>query len=323
LPPEPQWRSIADHERAPHQHAAVFGTRASGVAASSKLPAQAASGCEPGDGAAMIDQAVITNEEFLLFQRLIHKLAGINLADSKKVLLVGRLQRRLRERQLDSFSQYYRLLTGGQHPDEVQTMIDLLTTNETYFFRESRHFDFLRDEILTTRRQSGNFRIWSAASSSGEEAYSIAMLLAESLPHTAWDVFGSDISTQVLARARTAVYPLHRNERIPEACMRKYCLQGVAASPGNFLVAPKIRQQVRFGQVNLTQAIDPGIGSFEVIFLRNVMIYFDNETKRKVVANLLPRLLPGGHFIVGHSESLHGLSDRLVQVRPTIYRLPG
>ncbi|HCZ16737.1 MAG TPA: SAM-dependent methyltransferase [Candidatus Accumulibacter sp.] len=270
----------------------------------------------------MIEQAIISDQEFLLFQRLIHKLAGINLADSKKVLLVGRLQRRLRERQLDSFGQYYRQLTSGQHPDEVQTMIDLLTTNETYFFRESRHFDFLRDEILPTRRPGGNVRIWSAASSSGEEAYSIAMLLAERLPHTTWEVFGSDISTQVLARARAGLYPLQRNEGIPEACLRKYCLQGAAAGPGNFLIAPKIRQQVRFAQVNLTQVIDPGIGSFEVIFLRNVMIYFDGETKRKVVANLLPRLLPGGYLIVGHSESLHGISDRLAQVRPTIYRKP-
>ncbi|WP_291994436.1 protein-glutamate O-methyltransferase CheR [Candidatus Accumulibacter sp. ACC003] len=269
-----------------------------------------------------MEPATITDQEFTLFQKLIKTLAGISLADSKKLLLVGRLQRRLRERQLDSFSQYYRLLTSGQHPDEVQTMVDLLTTNETYFFRESRHFDFLRDEVLAGRRQGDNFRIWSAASSSGEEAFSMAMLLAESLPQTPWEVFASDISTQVLARARTALYPLHRNEGIPAAWMRKYCLQGAAAGQGNFVIAPPIRQRVRFAQVNLTQAIDAGIGSFEVIFLRNVMIYFDSETKRRVVANLLPRLRPGGYFIVGHSESLHGICDRLLPVRPTIYRLP-
>ncbi len=279
-------------------------------------------GAGPDKGSGLMDQAAITDQEFSLFQRLIHTLAGIHLADSKKVLLVGRLQRRLRERQLDSFSDYYRLLTGGRHPEEVQTMIDLLTTNETYFFRESRHFDFLRDELLATRRQRGNFRIWSAACSSGEEAYSIAMVLAESLPHAPWEVFASDISTQVLARARTGRYPLQRNEGIPAACMRKYCLPDAKSPRETFLIAPRIRQQVRFAQVNLTQAVSPGVGAFDVIFLRNVMIYFDAATKRKVVANLLPRLLPGGHFIVGHSESLNGITDRLLPVRPTIYRQP-
>lgn len=269
-----------------------------------------------------MNQALITDQEFALFQRLIYKIAGINLADSKKALLVGRLQRRLRELRVDSFSDYYRLLGSGRHPDEQQTMVDLLTTNETYFFRESRHFDFLRDEVLANRNPPRSFRVWSAASSSGEEAYSLAMVLAEALPATPWEVYGSDISTQVLARARAGRYPLNRNEGIPESCRRKYCLPGERGSEGTFLIAPKLRQQVRFGQVNLTQAINPAIGSFDVIFVRNVMIYFDNETKRKVVANLLPRLLPGGHFIVGHSESLNGITDRLSVVRPTIYRKP-
>ncbi|WP_313952156.1 protein-glutamate O-methyltransferase [Accumulibacter sp.] len=269
-----------------------------------------------------MNQATITDQEFALFQRLIYKIAGINLADSKKVLLVGRLQKRLRERQLDSFGDYYRLLDSGRHPDELQTMVDLLTTNETYFFREPRHFDFLRDEVLATRRPGERFRIWSAASSSGEEAYSMAMVIAESLPHASWEVFASDISTRVLAAAREGRYPRNRNEGIPAACMRKYCLQESGAGSDSLLIAPVIRQKVRFAQVNLTQSISPGIGSFDVIFLRNVLIYFDSETKRKVVANLLPRLLPGGYLVVGHSESLNGISDRLSAVRPTIYRKP-
>ena len=269
-----------------------------------------------------MDQASITDQEFALFQRLIYRLAGINLADSKKILLVGRLQRRLRERQLGSFGDYYRLVSSGQHPDEQQTMVDLLTTNETYFFREARHFNFLRDEILGSQRPRRSFRVWSAASSSGEEAYSVAMLLAEVLPNTPWEVFGSDISTQVLARARNACYPVNRNEGIPEACRRKYCLPGEGGDEATFRIAPRIRQQVRFAQVNLTLPISPAVGSFDVILVRNVMIYFDTATKRKVVANLLPRLLPGGHFIVGHSESLHGITDQLSVVKPTIYRKP-
>ena len=269
-----------------------------------------------------MNPAPITDEEFSLFRRLIYRIAGINLADTKKALLVGRLQRRLRERRLDNFGDYYRLLSSGQDPGELQTMVDLLTTNETYFFRENRHFDFLRAEILASWAGRGTFRIWSAASSSGEEAYSMAMVLAETLPHASWEVLGSDISTQVLARARTAHYPIDRNEGIPAAWMRKYCLKGADNTRESFLIAPGIRQRVNFRQINLTQPIVPGVGSFDCIFLRNVMIYFDAETRRKVVANLLPRLLPGGHFIVGHSESLNGITDRLSLVRPTIYRKP-
>ncbi|MBL8397727.1 MAG: protein-glutamate O-methyltransferase CheR [Candidatus Accumulibacter sp.] len=264
----------------------------------------------------------ITDQEFILFQRLIYKIAGIDLADSKKVLLVGRLQRRLREHQFTSFSQYYRLVSSGQNQQELQTMVDLLTTNETYFFREPRHFDYLRQEILARRPRNDRFRVWSAASSTGEEAYTLAMILAEALPAAPWEVFGSDISTQVLAKARAGLYSLERTQGIPPELMRKYCLKGVRSNEGTFLVSPELRERVTFDQINLTQPIPRHIGPFDVIFLRNVMIYFDAETKRKVVAHLLPHLASGGHFIVGHSESLNTITDQLVAVQPTIYRKP-
>ncbi|WP_300452720.1 protein-glutamate O-methyltransferase CheR [Accumulibacter sp.] len=269
-----------------------------------------------------MDAPAITDQEFSLFQRLVHQIAGIKLADNKKALLVGRLQKRLREHQLGSFGDYYRMVSSGRQPAELQTMVDLLTTNETYFFREARHLEFLRDEILGQRPTGGTLRLWSAASSSGEEAYSLAMVIADTVPGNArWEVFGSDISTQVLAKARAGRYPLERNEGIPEACRRKYCVK-TSDDPHGFLVAPAIRQHVRFAQVNLTRPIDPRLGLFDVIFLRNVMIYFDSETKRQVIANLLPQLLPGGYLIVGHSESLNGITDRLKSVKPTIYRKP-
>lgn len=264
----------------------------------------------------------ITDQEFTLFQRLIYKIAGIDLADSKKVLLVGRLQRRLREYQFTTFSEYYRLVASGQHPRELQTMVDLLTTNETYFFREPRHFDYLRDEILPRRPRGEHFRIWSAASSSGEEAYTMAMVLAEAISVGTWEVFGSDISTQVLDKARTGQYSLERTQGIPPGFMRKYCLKGIRSNEGTFMVAPALREHVTFGQINLTQPISREVGLFNVIFLRNVMIYFDIETKRKVIGHLLPHLAPGGYFIVGHSESLNSITDKLVTVLPTIYRKP-
>ena len=268
-------------------------------------------------------EATITDQEFTLFQRLIYKIAGISLNDSKKILLVGRLTRRLKQYDFGTFTQYYRMLATGEHPEELQTMVDLLTTNETYFFREPKHFEFLRDEIITKRKSPATFRVWSAASSSGEEIYTLAMVLADSLPNTPWEVVGSDISTQVLAKAASGHYSLARTEGIPPAFMKKYCLKGVRSHAGTFLIAPELRKRTSFYQINLTQPIDADIGEFEVIFLRNVMIYFDPETKAKVINHLLPRLKPGGHFIIGHSETLNGLKiGPLDAIRPTIYRKP-
>ncbi len=270
----------------------------------------------------MIAQGTITDQEFALFQRLIYKIAGISLSEAKKVLLVGRLSRRLKQYELSSFTQYYRMLASGEHPEELQTMVDLLTTNETYFFREPKHFEFLRDQIIRKRTSPATFRVWSAASSSGEEAYSLAMVLAENLPNTPWEIVGSDISTQVLAKAATGHYSLARTEGIPPGFMSKYCLKGVRSQAGTFLIAPELRKKANFYQINLMQPVTADIGDFEVIFLRNVMIYFDPETKAKVVHNLLPRLKSGGHLIIGHSETLNGITDRVEAVLPTIYRKP-
>ena len=267
-----------------------------------------------------MSESAITDQEFKLFQQLIYKIAGISLSDSKKVLLVGRLQKRLRHHALDTFTQYYRMLASGQHPDELQTMVDLLTTNETYFFREPKHFEFLRDELLPRRAAEQTFRVWSAASSSGEEAYSIAMTLAETIGLGRWEIVGSDICTRVLAKATAGHYAHERTDGIPPGYMRKYCLKGVRAQAGTFLIAPELRQRVRFYQINLMHPVDAGIGDFDVVFLRNVMIYFDVPTKAKVVHNLMPRLKRGGHLIIGHSETLNGITDRVSAVRPTIYR---
>ena len=267
-------------------------------------------------------EAALSDQEFALFQRLIYKIAGISLSDSKKVLLAGRLMRRLKHHRLASFGAYYKLIASEQHPEELQTMVDLLTTNETYFFREPKHFEFLRDELLPRRAAEQTFRVWSAASSSGEEAYSIAMLLADTLGEAPWEIVGSDICTKVLARATTGHYSLERTEGIPPAYMRRFCLKGVREQAGTFLIVPELRQRASFRQINLMQPVDAGIGEFDVIFLRNVMIYFDTPTKAKVVHNLLPRLKPGGHLIIGHSETLNGITDRVMTVRPTIYRKP-
>lgn len=264
----------------------------------------------------------ISEQEFMLFRQLIYKIAGINLTEAKKVLLVGRLQRRLRHYKFQSYMQYYRFVTSPENAAELQVMVDALTTNETYFFREVAHFDFLRQEILPQRNMQMPFRIWSAASSTGEEAYTLAMILAETImPPQTWEIVGSDISTQVLAKAQLGHYPLARNEGIPREYLIKYCLKGKGPQDGTFLVKPELRKNVRFCQVNLTLPVSSQIGAFDVIFLRNVMIYFDHEVKQKVVNNLIPQLKQGGYLIIGHSESLHGLSTpSLKLLRPTIFR---
>ena len=263
-----------------------------------------------------------SDREFKQISDLMYEAVGLSYNDSKKSLIQSRLAPRIQKLRLNGFADYIALLTDEAQAAEFQMAVDLLTTNETYFFREPGHFTFLRDTILKQRMSTGLFRVWSAASSTGEEVYTLAMVLAESLPKNQWEVVGSDISTQVLGKAAKGHYPLARNEGIPTALMSKYCLKGVRSQAGTFLISPELRQKTRFQQVNLTLPIAADLGEFDVIFLRNVMIYFDMDTKRKVVANLLPRLKRGGYLLVGHAETLNGISTALEIIQPTVYRKP-
>lgn len=260
----------------------------------------------------------ITDVEFGQFQRLIFQIAGISLSSAKKVLLVVRLSKRLKQLGLHSFGQYYRHITETDNSAEQQMMVDLLTTNETYFFREPKHFDFLREVATKSRNKDRTFRVWSAAASSGEEAYSIAMVLAEALEENNWEVVGTDISSRVLAKAQLGHYPMERAQHIPVHLLKKYCLKGVQDQAGTLLVEKTLRERVQFMASNLMQP-NKGLGQFDVIFLRNVMIYFNNETKQKVINNLMPFLKSTGYIIIGHSESLNGLDTELVSIQPTIY----
>lgn len=262
----------------------------------------------------------ISNREFALFQGLMRDLAGIHLPPSKKPLVCGRLLRRVRQLRMGSFGDYFRLIASGREPAELQRAVDLLTTHETYFFRESRHFDFLVQQVLPHSPPGAGFRAWSAASSSGEEAYSIAMVLMEQLGAARpWEVFGSDIGTEVLDRARSGIYGTERIQHLPAHYLRRYCQRGVGRKEGTLRIDPALRSRVRFAQVNLNSRL-PDLGLFDVIFLRNVLIYFDQATKRLVVERLVQQLKPDGWLFIGHSESLNGISDRLRQAQPTIYR---
>ena len=261
----------------------------------------------------------ISDSEFAQFQRFIFEAAGITMADAKKALVTGRLGKRLAAHGLESFGAYFKLLKSGLHPAEVQMAVDLLTTNETYFFREIKHFDFLRTQALQERSRPQPFRVWSAASSSGEEAYSMAMVLADCMQTTPWEILGTDISTRVIDGARKALYSMERGRHIPPEYLKRFCRKGAGPYEGQLLVERSLRSQVSFRQVNLNAAL-PELGQFDIVFLRNVMIYFNNDTKRDVVARVISTIKPGGYFCVGHSESLNDITTAVKMVAPAIYR---
>lgn len=263
----------------------------------------------------------IRDDEFNQFRTWLHRTAGISLSDAKKALVSGRLSKRLKHHDLTSYGDYFRLITQSTETAELQIALDLLTTNETYFFREPKHFDFLRGQVLPKVQAGKTFRLWSAASSSGEEPYSLAMTLADGLPRTPWEIVASDISTRVLEKARSGRYDMERAHNIPQPLLSKYCLKGTGSQKGAFIIESSLRSRMQFMQINLNTTL-PKLGEFDVIFLRNVMIYFDIDTKCQVIARMLPLLKPGGYFIVSHSESLHGITDGLRLVSPSIYRKP-
>ena len=266
--------------------------------------------------------AALTDREFADFQRFIYDAAGISLSAAKKPLVTTRLAKRLDACGSASYGDYFQRLAGGDDPAEVQRAIDLLTTNETYFFREPKHFELLRAVALEARAAGTSVRAWSAASSSGEEAFSMAMVLEDCLGGNAWEVLGSDISASVLERARRGHYAEGRATQIPPPYLKRFCLKGTAAHAGTLLVDRALRARVSFVQANLNATL-PRLGRFDVIFLRNVLIYFDLPTRQRVVRRVIELLAPGGHFCIGHSETLNGVTDSLEPVAPSIYRAPG
>ena len=262
---------------------------------------------------------VLSDADFGNFQRFIFESAGITLAPTKQSLVSGRLAKRLLQCHLHSYGEYFALLSSGSAPEEVQIAVDLLTTNETYFFREPQHFELLRERALAAHGRREPFRVWSAASSTGEEAFSIAMVLSDCLGQAAWEVIGTDISTRVIRTADRAHYPMERARHVPPDYLRRFCLKGIGAQEGTLLIERGLRQRVRFLHANLNDAL-PQLGMFDVIFLRNVLIYFNEATKRRVIAHTLTQLRSGGDFYIGHSESLNNLSDQVALLGPSVYR---
>ncbi|HET7841123.1 MAG TPA: protein-glutamate O-methyltransferase CheR [Terriglobia bacterium] len=286
---------------------------------------------EPGTAREMTFTAVsqtVTDADFALFQRLIEKYAGIYLSPAKKPLLVGRLSRRLRELGISSLHKYYKRVLAD--PDEHVRMMDCISTNETQFFREPLHFEFLEKRILPrwiseadAGRRTRKVRVWSAGCSSGEEPYSIAMTLLSHLPTpSGWqiDITATDISTRVLTRARAGVWPMEKSRHIPEARLRNFMLRGTGSQEGKMKAGPALQSVIRFERFNLMD--DPAslmTSGLDIIFCRNVLIYFQPETKERVVRRLLRHLAADGYLFVGHSESLNHLADCVRSVVPTVY----
>jgi chemotaxis protein methyltransferase CheR len=261
----------------------------------------------------------ITDREFAHFQQFIYDAAGITLSDAKKPLVSSRLAMRLQRREVSSYGEYITLLSSGQELEEVQLAIDLLTTNETYFFREPRHFEFLRDQLRLDPRRAGLVRIWSAAGSSGEEAYSISMVLEDCLRGRPWEVVASDISARVLEKARAGHYPMERARNVPLPYLQRFCLKGEGKQDQTLLIERGLRNKVRFLQVNLNATL-PHLGAFDFVFLRNVLIYFNLETKREVIARVLSVVKPGGYLIIGHSENLRDITAAARALAPSIFQ---
>lgn len=261
----------------------------------------------------------LSAQEFDWICRFLYERTGIALKDGKQAMVMGRLENRLRRLQLAHYQQYFSLLGRPGYEEETRLALDLLTTNETYFFREPRHFEFLR-EVIDGIRGNSSFRIWSAASSSGEEAYTAAMVIADQGRLSRWEITGTDISERMLEKARLGLYPMQQSERIPSAMLKRFCLRGKEEYEDFFMIDPVLRQRVNFLSVNLIQPLPPSLGEFDLIFLRNVMIYFDLPTKQKLLRQMLPHLKPGGYLLVSHSETLNGVSNELKMLFPSVYQ---
>jgi chemotaxis protein methyltransferase CheR len=265
----------------------------------------------------------ISDSQARVFIDMIYQKSGIVLTPDKKSLIASRLHKRLRALQLDTFHDYLDYVQTAPDCDvEIVTMIDEITTNKTAFFREPNHFKVLTANILPKLVKSdwSVLNIWSAGCSTGEEPYSLAMVLAEYFGATRnFNILATDLSTQALRTAVRAVYSDDVGQPIPVALRQKYTLTGRGSRRGQFRIAPELRERVTFQHANLIDGEWDVSARMDIIFCRNVMIYFDKVMRRQIVAGFHRRLKNGGHLFIGHAETLGDIDHRFVQVRPTVY----
>jgi chemotaxis protein methyltransferase CheR len=263
----------------------------------------------------------LSDKAFRDITGLLHEAVGLSFPASKVPLITSRLASRIQSLGLASYEDYYDLIANAGDGGEFQMAVDLLTTNETYFFREAQHYKLLEEHVVQQRPTA--LSVWSAAASFGDEAYSTAMVLADlqmaGVIGGDWSILGTDISDRVLRSAKAAVYPEDRLRAVSTERLKRYCLRGEGESAGFAQVKPVLRDRVRWGWLNLCRPIEP-LGPFDVIFLRNVLIYFDGPTKSQVVDRVLTQLRPGGLFFIGTAEGRVACTTPLKTLMPGVFR---
>jgi chemotaxis protein methyltransferase CheR len=270
----------------------------------------------------------LTDQEYELFRKLVYEKSGINLGGQKQQLVRARLGKRLRAGRFKSYRQYYEFVKNDPTQAELSALIDAISTNTTHLFREQQHFDFLARTLRALledrkwRAANNPLRIWSAGCSSGDEPYSIAMTLDDltSGRDCDWKILATDISTQVLERAKSGLYEGHRLGTVPAPFRQRYFARAPGHERGPVQVRQELRARIRFSYFNLMTPVFPFKHGFHFIFCRNVMIYFDRPTQEQLVARFAGQLRPGGYLLIGHSESLNAIQHPLRYVQPTIYQ---
>jgi chemotaxis protein methyltransferase CheR len=267
----------------------------------------------------------ISDNEFALFQALICRASGIHLAYTKKPMLVSRLMRRVNALKLPTFGDYYRHVLGDGH--EMVRLLDAVCTNETWFFRNPKHFSFVKETLCpawradaAAGRRSRRVVLWSAASSTGEEPFSLAMVVLDELPGWDLQIVASDLSSRALERAQSATWPLEKSVDIPPSYLKRYMLRGTGSQEGKMRAGPDIRGVVEFRRLNLNDEswpLEPGT-RFDAIFCRNVLMYFDLQRREHVLRKIVNRLSPQGHLFLGDAEGLSGF-DGLRMVAPSVH----
>jgi chemotaxis protein methyltransferase CheR len=271
----------------------------------------------------------LTREEYELFRALVYEHSGINLGDQKLQLVRARLGKRMRSGNFSSYRAYYEYVKGDASGRELTHLIDAISTNTTHLFRENQHFEFLARTVKGwldgDRRRSAPLRIWSAACSSGEEPYSIAMVmddLRQRHSDLQYKILATDISSRMLERAQRGVFAVEALANVPPEFKRRYFARVGSDGDVRMQIVPQLRKSIRFAPFNLMSAQFPFRNGLDVIFCRNVMIYFDRSTQQTLVGKLCNVLNPGGYLLIGHSESLNSISHTLSYVMPTVYRRP-
>lgn len=263
----------------------------------------------------------LSDDELRRIVRLVYERSGITLHAGKKALIVARLQKRLRAGGYSTFSEYLKGVDTDASGAELGALLDAIATNHTSFFREEQHFRVLESRVLPPLTgRSEPVRVWSAACSTGEEPTTIAVTMFEAgTDRSRVRLLASDLSTKALTTARAGVYRMDRVSGIPIDLLRKYFERGMQAQEGLARVAPAVRRAIEYRQLNLLEIADLG-ERFDVIFCRNVMIYFDRDVQQRVVSMLERHLAPGGYLFISHSESLNGIAHQLRWVAPAVYR---